>query len=237
MFLLVGAIAAYSAPIGPDGVEIGNSGGKLQSTSGVPVAAEAGNVTNLNLNASRQSYHWQGYYGNVSGSIVLDDANNYSMYSWGLLPVGEVYAVNDSAEVSWSRVYCINLSAPADSASDFQKFNESLLEASYGIGINERDGIGETFNETYGSASGFKVGTVTINSQSYCRMTYTYVNQAYQTGNFPEFLMTDNQSIIFTTLLEPGIAGYDGNKWDFQMIVPVDSSIQAFNYYFYLEIE
>ena len=64
----------------------------------VSTKAEAGNVTELNISATVVTRGWQGYYGNVSGTITLDDGLNNTMYSWALAdPEGEVYASRNNS--------------------------------------------------------------------------------------------------------------------------------------------
>src|SRR3990167_1096282 len=68
------------------------SGGSL--TPGTPetapsdpagsVNAQAGNVTELNIFGYSITQTWQGYFGNVSGTIILADANDKVMYNWSL---------------------------------------------------------------------------------------------------------------------------------------------------------
>ena len=78
----------------------------LNSTS---AQAEAGNVTRLDINAITITTSWQGYYGNVTGNIVLADANNESLYEWGNATsiTGEVYATRTTT-VTWNTINCSN---------------------------------------------------------------------------------------------------------------------------------
>ena len=61
--------------------------------------AIAGNVTEITLTAFTTTQSWQGYYGNVSGTIQLADASDNVLYNWSLAsPEGEVYSTRNSSE-------------------------------------------------------------------------------------------------------------------------------------------
>src|SRR3989338_8967812 len=77
----------------------------------VQVSAQGGNTTELLINATQSLDRWQGFFGNISGRVVLEDANNYSMYTWSETDTnvaGEVYAATQTVS-AWSQVYCANL--------------------------------------------------------------------------------------------------------------------------------
>ena len=77
--------------------------------------AEAGNVTRIELFALAQTQTWQGFYGEIEGTITLDDAQNWTMYDWDMAePQGEIYAtptIIGGATSGWSTVHCLNYSA------------------------------------------------------------------------------------------------------------------------------
>ena len=55
--------------------------------------AYAGNITELNIVGTTITQTWQGFVGNVSGTITLDDSENNTLINWSLGdPEGEVYA-------------------------------------------------------------------------------------------------------------------------------------------------
>jgi len=59
----------YAATQGADVTEIQT--GALTSTSAGNDTAEGGNVTMMNLSTTQSTTRWQGYYGNVTGSLSL----------------------------------------------------------------------------------------------------------------------------------------------------------------------
>jgi len=61
---------AYAAIQGANSAMVGDSDQITESTAQVE-DAEGGNVTTMNLTATVSTDRWQGYYGNVSGSLAL----------------------------------------------------------------------------------------------------------------------------------------------------------------------
>jgi hypothetical protein len=103
-----------------------------------------------------------------------------------------------------------------------------------------RDNINSTFN--YTTHKSFLVGTVNI-SQSSCRSTATYINDAAQSISvsslFQEVLLRDttNSNLLYAGMIDNDQAGYNSNTFDFQVIVGEnESSSIPTNYYFYVEL-
>ena len=114
-------------------------------TSPQSAQALAGNVTELTVYGGTVTQGWQGYFGNVSGSIVLEDGSGNPMYNWSLAsPQGEVFAsTNDS--IVWSGVKCFNWTE-----------NGTALETTMNID-DASDGINETFSDS-STHDAFSVG-------------------------------------------------------------------------------
>ena len=77
-FLMVVYVRADVEPTYPDTLNEVSSG-RWGGTSAISIEAEAGNITELTIDDRRTTQAWQGYYGNITGTITLDDANNYTM--------------------------------------------------------------------------------------------------------------------------------------------------------------
>ena len=85
IFAGTGIIAATAAitlaePNIPSQVIEGTPERRIVDSSAKTVAAQAGNVTQLTITHIMITKRWQGYYGNVTGTITLDDADNNTMY-------------------------------------------------------------------------------------------------------------------------------------------------------------
>lgn len=183
-----------------------------------------GTITTLSLNVTEQSTKWKAYVGNVTGRLTLDNSNNRTIYDWTYTRgEGEVYATRGSS-VTWSTLMCANSTTV------------SSEETSLNHVTSQPDSISNTFvNNTHPQ---FYVGS-TLFSQNTCGYdAYTFVNGS-QTSSFPEIMLYDttNSEIIFTSIMSNQSLGYDENHYDFQMLVPEDSSSDENHaYYFYVEL-
>lgn len=235
ILLLIGFASVASAQHSqPRGVEVANRIRSETSAQWDPksVDAEAGNITTLTINASSQTKTWQGFVGNISGVITLDDADNYTLYDWKAAePQGELYATT-AQTVTWSSIACWNMSA-----------NLATAEANLGLDPNDYDGIDETFNNE--SHPTIYSGTTTITG---CNATKLYTNNAQPANDWWELLLDDgSNNIIYTSIIEDkttGVkgskVGFDGHNYDFQMLVGDNGhngDDVVTTYYFYAELE
>ncbi len=230
------ASLAHADPAGPTDIARGASE-RAPSAAPTQVQAEAGNVTSLQIMASKITNRWQGFYGNITGNITLSDSSSNAMYNWiETAPRGEIYAVNDSAIPTWSKVFCFNFSNNlSDGQNVVQRFNGTDVERTLGLNPTDADGVDETFNRTF--TGSFQLAGNSIDSASGCRTVALNVNGGYQEQRFQEVLLTDNNSIIYAAILENSQAGFQGAPTDFQLIVGEngDTAIPT-SYYFYVEL-
>ncbi|HIH31417.1 TPA: hypothetical protein HA235_01795 [Candidatus Woesearchaeota archaeon] len=226
---LIALVAVTAAPIGPSTVDEKGTSRYGLSTTAANLTAIAGNVTEVNFDATSITQTWQGYFGNITGNIVLGNANNDTLYNWVLAaPQGEVYATRDASVPAWAGIRCANST-------------EIGIEEVTNLGANESagDGVTETFS---GSVHpGFSVGTEPILANN-CSSTNLYNDTGSQTDSFFEVLLSDaaSSNLIYTALLEDSVIGFDGKEHDFQMLVGEDGhagDTAVTPYYFYLEIE
>ena len=199
------------------------------------IEAIAGNLTQIHITGITQTKSWQGFFGNVTGTITLEDAAGNRFYDWSAVnPQGQVYAsINET--ISWSTVEC----APMHTDNTFL----GRWHTVYGMNNSDYDSINNTFNLT--SHPEIYVGYETING---CPTTNPFVNSASQQDDFFNLLLTsDSQStLVFTTILETretGVRGskegFDGGMYDFQLLVAEDGSqgnSDTTTYYFWVEI-
>jgi hypothetical protein len=247
MLVLFSSLAlAQTAPQGPDSILSSQLGRHQNNSDPVAVYAKAGNVTALVISHVTTTQSWQGYYGNVTGTITLDDANNQTLYDWSLPdPQGEIYASNYSV-VDWTKIYCINTSGIRPQCSNqnganlcYNGHNGTQLELSYGINLTDRDGVNETFNGTF--TGSFRTGAITIDSVDGCSMANPYVDDAWA-SSWQELILTDNVSIIFTSIIRENGDGYKTGTEpaDFQMLVLENGHAGYENamsiYYFFVEL-
>ena len=201
----------------------------LSSTRAIPddpmgIPAIAGNVTELSIFGYSLTQSWQGYFGNVSGTIMLADGNDNVMYNWSLAsPEGEIYATNSSS-VEWQGIQCY------DEAN-----NMTFFENMFGIKPDDVDGINETFN--LNDHPEFVTNSILFAAGS-CDNTKLFDSNGI--GTFDEVLLTDGSNLIFTSLLLEDANGFDNVPHDFEMIVLENghgTDIATTTYYFWVELE
>jgi hypothetical protein len=191
------------------------------------INTSGGTFTTMILYAETQNPRWKAYAGNVSGTLVLDDALGFTIYNWNLTySTGKVFASrNDS--VDFDNIQC----APQGTINaENTAMNHSQTAA---------DSINATF--PYKIHKEFYVGTTYIQNST-CRSTVTWVNdtkqQISEDALFQEILLTDLDSLVYTTLLLDSKQGFNFKRYDFQMIVAEKDlpGLQATPYYFYMEL-
>jgi hypothetical protein len=246
--LFVAAIFTVTAlvPIGPSTFTIGESETQnVTQYSPQQHGAYAGNITLLTIHGTSQTKHWQGYYGDITGTIVLDDAQGWTLYDWPQSePKGEIYATANSTTPTWSNATCFNYTSTGlGTLAQWESF--------YSMVYNDVDGINETFNMTQHPT--LDVGDVKTITQNTCPSTYTHMSDNFQTDKFVELLLTDQEGrLVFTTVIEnddtannSDIVGFDNAAHDFQLLVAEDGTSRVggqintltTTYYFYVDIQ
>jgi hypothetical protein len=252
-------VAAVLLPEGP------TSFTRVSSTRRTPALnhttqAYAGNVTQLMLVGKSVTQSWQGYAGNVSGTITLDDSAGDTMYDWAVAsPQGEVYATY-LPTVDWTtgRVYCWNWSGgglPKDETlrlGELEGWDTTPGEVPtstkvLGVAQYDVDGINETFSAAgIEEHTSFYVGGQYINGSEDASCPLVKLYNSSGTGVFEQVLLFNNHTnfnsrgVIYTSIIQQDTVGYDGKPWDFQMIVGEDGhrgNTATTNYYFFVELE
>jgi parallel beta-helix repeat protein len=211
---------------GPDGanVSVGKPQTKNNSAPSSVIAA-GGNITEVNITATTQTQAWQGFWGDVNGTLVLQDAAAATFYAWTIINIsGEVYASRDNAIV-------FSTIAPNNNCS----IDNSLTQ------FNKADSENNTF--TNNSNRFIQVGSVAINASTACAV-YTYVNGAPQTSFFQTIILTDDlnnataggNTSVYAAPIDKNQSGYNNDAHDYQLLVPVDKSVGISTYYFYAEL-
>lgn len=238
---MAGLVSAATEPLAPRSLtEVTSSTFNVSNYALQSHNAIAGNITGLVIDAIGQTKAWQGYYGNITGTITLDDVNNYTFYNWtSAEPQGQIYATLNTT-ITWTSVDCYNFTAGGGFAT------WQTIEDYYGIQTDDVDGVNETFNETTHPV--FEVGSKTISG---CPTAYVFQNETIQAENFVNVLLYDNTTInetgwIYMTMIENKTSGatndllcYNGEECDFQILVNEDghgNDTQTTTYYFWVEL-
>ena len=206
MFALFAIQFTTAEPVNPQDLDVGPS--ETRDLSGLPTQsadAQGGNVTQLNIHTIAVTRSWQGYYGNITGDIVLDDASGNTFYNWTLTtPSGEVYASRTST-VDFSTIACASSAQRGD--------EETYLDQTPADG----DSVTNTYNFT--AHPEINIGAVTL-TQDTCFSTNAFSDGTQDASRFYQLLLADGTSnIVYTTIIDPDQIGFDGSSYDFQLLV------------------
>ncbi len=223
LLLLIHFVFAAN-PVGPDSITI-NSNETKGASSAQMINISGGRILSMNVTATTQDPRWKAFVGNVIGSFTLDDGDGATIYNWTLSSItGRIYATRNDSTISWGDIGCAT-------TNDMETENVNMNHT------NSGDNITATFSDTTHDL--FWVGSTSIGA-NLCPTLNTYVNNATQDNSFEEMVLDDGSNIVYATIIEENeTAGYDGEFYDFQMIVPENgapSFTGATAYYLYVEI-
>jgi hypothetical protein len=213
----------------PDGVSVVVDANETKtSNSAYTLNTSGGYITTINITATTQNQRWKAFVGQVSGTFTLDDSSGSTIYDWSIATVGgEVYATRNSSTPGWTSITCAD--------TDSLEAENALMSHT-----SADDNITATFDDT--THDEFFVGSVNITVDT-CPTLNTYIGNTTQDSSFEEVVLTDggagSSNLIFATIMEEDLEGFDGSDYDFQMIVP-ENGAQGFSgqtaYYLYVEL-
>lgn len=220
--------------------------------NGTSYNAYAGNVTLIDINGFSTTQAWQGYYGNVTGTVQLADGNDNILYNWSYMnPKGQVYASVGDNNITWYKVQCFNFTATGvlnpsgevPGSTNQKGLNLTQLQFNFNISLDAPDSVNNTFYLLgAGAHTQFYVDNLAFNDTE-CQSTRVYdTTGSGIAGNFQEVLLYDpaSNNMIFTSLLNRDVLGFDNVTHDFEMLVLEDghnTNTVATPYYFYLELQ
>jgi hypothetical protein len=211
---------AYANP-DPSGATLspGNSS-RGTNPSVASTNAQGGNTSQLNLNQSRITEIWQGFFGNVTGKITLQNSGGNTFYDWTPITIGgEVYATRTTV-ASWTSINCTNST---------QWENE---ETSLSIPLNQTDGVNETYLVTTHPA--ITIGTTSLTG---CRSTRPYNYTSTSSAFWNVLLNSDTTNVVYTTILKSGQNAFDNTTVAFELLVPTNKTTSTATYFFYVELD
>lgn len=251
-------------PIGPENVDVTSERFDSTNWPAYQTEALAGNISSMNIHSWTLTRTWAGYYGNITGTIVLADTNNNTMYDWeDLDPSGRVYASRDPL-VQWANISCASSSELSVGEAQFSGTNETDRNGKYPMDSPNRTfvplgGIGAGYAQpaTFPDFPLIYVGPVDIDPSTclstslhnengtYIDYNQTNQNQGNNPERFRELVLSDNDadsdglSIVYTTIIEKNYLGFDNRTHDFEIIIPEDghgTNTATTTYYFYVEL-
>jgi len=228
-FILIFLIEFFSGiivglPTGPSALNVTYNETGSSSTAPWMVNISGAYVAEMNISSISQNSRWKGFVGWVNGKFTLDDSSGSTVYDWSSSTTGgEVYATRSSGSIEWENISCATTSNINN--------EDTALQHSGG------DNISATFSGT--NTETYVVASFSINVGD-CFASNAYIDNASQSSNFEEIVLFDNTDIVFATEIEDDVGGYDGDTYDFQMIVP-DYGNESISgnvlYYLYVEID
>ena len=189
--------------------------GRYAPGSAASQVAEGGNVTGLNLSGNDTTEKWQGFFGNVTGLLVLGFDRTAVMYdwSWSAANGGEVCSSTDAA-VAWGSL--AGAVAPA------------AVDATWGYAAADSDSATNTLT----AAS----GTVNIAGVGYTSAA-TVDNYGWQTVVLNDTTGGTGE-LVWCVNISAGTGAIHGNA-DYEQMVPTTEGGGPgpySTYYFYLEL-
>ncbi len=233
------AVQVFADPAGPTITYIANESGAGVG-SGTAVGAgdvgPGGNIITMNLISSQQNTHWKGFVGNISGAFALSDSAGYYLYEWSVGSfTGEVYASRISG-VTWTTVNCSNITH----VNITETFHDmTTANTPY-------DSLSFTFNESNWHPA-FSIGDIAFAEDICNYTTKTRNGTGWDKDNntesqFEEVMLWDSTGNVpvFMTMIESDAVGFDNSTYDYQMILPENSTAGAAAsntvYYFFVEL-
>lgn len=179
------------------------------------VLAEGGNVTSLDVAGQSVTRVWQGFFGQVSGNLTLEDATGDQFFNWSIgTPNGTVLASRNST-IDWTTV---------DAVTDCDVDTDLTAQG--------RDRVSRTFEQNVTISPAIQIGTVSITDA--CQVfTHTSGSPGF---NFEEIIANaTGVDTIYVSRINPDATGFDGNTYDYQMIVPDNRTAALTTYFFFVE--
>ncbi len=213
LLVLLALPMARAAQPGAAATTSADKGSYAGGTAGT-VDVISGHVYSNNLDATQGTYKWVGMYGNVTGTIVLEDTNGKQFFNWtgakGLL----VYA--STATADWSSL---------------SNATESEVTTAYPFLASGTDDYANTFN----------AGSENIGSQIYPSVSAEYATPFPTASGFRTYALKDGSGNIVWggKVLSTAASTYDGSSADFEMLLPEDGTSNdntATTYNFWVEL-
>ncbi|UCD03879.1 MAG: hypothetical protein JSW73_05050 [Candidatus Woesearchaeota archaeon] len=168
-----------------------------QGGAGSVSIIESGNITSANLAANMSTYRWAGLTGNVSGDIILADANNETMYTW--TAEGRVVYASNESSIAWSG---LSNSTVADMPSY----------------IAATDNNGDRYNNTF-------IGSILMDSDLFSIYARRCTTQSAESTNWYTYSLDDGTGVlVWAGEVVTGGTDYENETADYQILLPEDGT-------------
>ena len=176
-----------------------------------------GYITQIDLyQKQNQTQNWQGYFGNVSGTITLSGDNGSEIFNWTVNVTNRsIYAIANGNFIAWDTLYPANITL-IDQLWFQSEVMPDTVKNTYKSGIENR-----TFVDT------------SINA-SYLYTTHGFLDHVIQSVDTNEPGLTIGNVLWAAVVVDPQ-ENFKGGQSNYELLVPVNSSAPE-KYYFYMEL-
>ena len=222
LILVTGTAAAQSADASPvqatDEGQADVSDTPFQDGSGsATVGTGAGVITAANISAEQPTDNWAGLYGNATGTLVLGDNSDNSLYEW-----------DARAEYVMATTGTVSDFTSLTGSTDF----DTSLNGISAITSDGSDNATETFNDT--ASTGYSGDNTNIAKTFDGNNDQAWTTALEATSSSPGNTLSN---YVFTAVAQPGSSNtaWDGSQADYQAIVPEDDTVS--DYTLYMELQ
>ena len=212
LVILLSLAAGYAAPVGAS-VTVGSSETYSPTVTNT-VNAIGGNVTEVNVSSVQVTDKWAGFYGQVSGSVVLADSSGNYFYQWTISdPTGGVVYVANNTVSSWT------LSALRTTSGYLPSH---LLQGT------------DSFNNTFTQHEDFNSPSISVTDANY---TTTWQGGTQGTEFKTYALYADSgATLIWAGTVNADKTSFNSGSADYQVLAGMDAQATLDTFYFYLEL-
>jgi len=229
LFFLVVSLGLAFAESTPSGATPSyGTGGNATWGGATPtgVAASGGNVSNVGLSSNTQTMRWVGFYGDISGNVVLRNAAGEQFYAWTQSNASGYVLAAKNASILWATLKATPLTG-------------AQIDAAFTFLAAKTDSGTATYNTTSfgGTVAGVAItaGVASSGTTMFGSTGNTWVQQTLNTST----VGVDDKSSVFMSRINNNQNSFNGTVVDYQLMVPEDESANTAPtaYYFYLQLD
>ncbi|MFV9630199.1 MAG: LamG domain-containing protein, partial [Methanosarcinales archaeon] len=205
----------------------------------------AKNTTNNNASAVINVSAWQKYYGNVSGSIALEDSASNLLYNWtwsNETDVGYAYIVNAGASINWSALHALGCDSDNTLNASGQDFLDADTNLGMVVGSNNATGfVNNNITELFSSGdpgnatntTSFTIYGTSIPNVPIINSTMMTNHTSIESANFVTGILwdatsdkngyydtTDDETLVFVTKITVAAKGFGSNEHNYEFAAP-----------------
>jgi len=189
------------------------------------VTTEGGNVTEVNISSNASTEKWVGFYGNVTGNVLLSKGTGTALYVWTWSPA-------ESGEV------CVSVNSAFNYWSTLATATATNIDAAFGFTTSaDPDTASKTLVDTCSMSFTARGATPISGIGNY---TNNYAgNPTWETCAFDRGAESSQGDYVFCVNISSSktVAPVNAN-YNYQVMAPIsDTPGYTGPYYFYVELE